>query len=152
MSVSVHISQATYKDLMSVTHLFDQYRQFYGQPSDPEGAQAFLFRLMEHRESVIFVAKDEENGKAAGFAQLYPVFSSLSMQRSWILNDLYVLKEYRNSGIGKQLLDAVSEYAVESKAKGIALETGVGNKGAQKLYEQLGYTRDDEYYHYYLNL
>lgn len=152
MTRTVHIMQATYKDLASVAHLFDQYRQFYGQPSDPEGAAAFLFRLMEHRESVIFVARDEETGKAAGFAQLYPIFSSLSMQRSLILNDLYVLEEYRNFGIGKQLLEAVSEYGIASKAKGIALETGVGNKGAQKLYEQLGYTRDDEFYHYYLTL
>ncbi len=152
MSRSISISQAAYEDLDAIAVLFDQYRMFYGKISDLEGASAFLYGLMENRESVIFIAKDEDNGQATGFAQLYPVFSSLSMQRSWILNDLYVPEAYRNQGIGKQLLNAVTEYAVHTKAKGIALETGIRNVGAQKLYEQLGYTREDEFYHYYLSL
>ncbi|RCX23564.1 GNAT family acetyltransferase [Fontibacillus phaseoli] len=152
MSESVHISQASFKDLNETAVLFNDYRVYYGKDSDLEGAGAFLYGLMEHRESVVFLARGNENGKAAGFAQLYPVFSSLSMQRSWILNDLYVAAEFRNQGIGHQLLAAVSDYAVFTKSKGIALETGVGNLGSQRLYEQCGYVRDDEFYHYFLNL
>ncbi|WP_410768632.1 GNAT family N-acetyltransferase [Fontibacillus sp. BL9] len=152
MNKHVHISQASIKDLDDTAVLFNDYRVFYGKPSDLDGARAFLHSLMEHRESVVFLARDNESGKAAGLAQLYPVFSSLSMQRSWILNDLFVAEEFRNQGIGHQLLAAVSEYAVFTKSKGIALETGVGNLGSQKLYEQFGYVRDDEFYHYYLTL
>ena len=43
-----------------------------------------------NEESVVFIAFDEIN--PIGFVQLYPSFSSLSMKKSWVLNDLYVKK------------------------------------------------------------
>lgn len=152
MNELLHITQASFQDLDDVSVLFDQYRSYYGQASDPVGARAFLFRLMEHRESVIFLARNGQHGDAVGFAQLYPVFSSISMQRSWILNDLFVIESSRGHGAGRKLLSEVSEFAKRSMAKGIALETGIENKKAQKLYEDLGYARDDDFYHYYLKL
>ncbi|MEF2967241.1 GNAT family N-acetyltransferase [Paenibacillus sp. M1] len=152
MHSSVHIRPASFADLGQVSSLFDQYRVYYGQASDPAGAKQFLFDLMERRESVIYLAIDSERENVVGFAQMYPVFSSLSMRRVWILNDLFVAGDLRGQGIGRRLLAAVTEYAALTKAKGIQLETGVENKGAQKLYERLGFVRDDEFYHYFLNL
>lgn len=152
MNESLHITEASFRDLDDAAVLFDQYRSFYGQTADLEGARGFLFNLMEHRESVILLARDGQNGDAVGFAQLYPVFSSISMQRSWILNDLFVMESFRAKGIGKKLLSAVSDFAKQTKAKGIALETGSENKKAQKLYEELGYVRDEDFYNYYLKL
>ena len=43
-------------------------------------------------------------------------------------------------------------FAIETDAKGLILETAIDNKPAQALYESLGYTRDDEYYRYFLNV
>ncbi|MNI51071.1 hypothetical protein D3C73_1057740 [compost metagenome] len=121
---SVFIEQATIADLEDVAALFNEYRVFYQQNSDLDGARAFLFNRFEHQESVIFLAKEnDEKGKSVGFAQLYPVFSSLSMERSLILNDLFVNESF--------------------------LCTGVTNITAQQLYEKFGYVRDEEFYHYY---
>ena len=66
--------------------LFDAYRRFYGQPADLAGAREFLERRLTRGESALFLAL-AQGDRPAGFAQLYPTFSSVSMMRSWILND-----------------------------------------------------------------
>lgn len=146
------IKQATIYDLDDITPIFDQYRVFYKQESDLDGAKQFLFEKLEHRESVIFMAKDLDDGQVVGFTQLYPIFSSISMQRAWILNDLYVIEGIRSQGVARGLMNQARDYAIATRAKGIQLSTALDNVRAQKLYESLNYERDVEYYHYYLTL
>jgi ribosomal protein S18 acetylase RimI-like enzyme len=145
------INQVTIAELAAVAPLFDNYRVFYGQPSDLALATSFLAERLTKQESVILLAKDDL-GKPVGFTQLYPSFSSVSAARTWILNDLYVLDELRGQGIGKQLLNAARDHAVSTQAKGIGLQTARDNDKAQKLYESVGYVIDSEYYSYFLSL
>ncbi|MGF1679657.1 GNAT family N-acetyltransferase [Photobacterium minamisatsumaniensis] len=147
----MEVVRVTQKELSAVVPLFDQYRVFYGQPSDLGLAHAFLEARISNDESVVLLAKNEQ-GIGIGFTQLYPSFSSVSVSTTLILNDLYVIEEVRGQGIGKQLLNSAKAYAVDVKAKGIGLETARDNLGAQKLYESLGYVKDTEYYSYFLNL
>ena len=52
-----------------------------------------------------------------GFIQLYPSFSTVSLKRQWILNDLYVKEEYRNKGYAKETVsEIVAYYRTLSKA------------------------------------
>ncbi|MCR8630496.1 GNAT family N-acetyltransferase [Paenibacillus radicis (ex Xue et al. 2023)] len=145
-------AQATIHDLEDAVPLFDQYRIFYGQESDETSARAFLFERLVARESVIFIAKDRTHEKAVGFMQLYPSFSSISLKRSWILNDLYVVEAYRGNGIAQQLLEEARNYAGACAVKGIELATAQDNVRAQRLYERNGYKKDEQFYHYYLTL
>ncbi|MGN7165990.1 GNAT family N-acetyltransferase [Paenibacillus cellulositrophicus] len=146
--ISITIREAGLEDLHELAAIFDLYRIFYGQETDVEGAAAFLFERVEHRESVILIAEDVEQGRIAGFTQLYPVFSSISMKRSYILNDLYVREQYRKQGIARLLLEAAKRYAKLARAKGLSLSTAVTNVRAQQLYEQSGYVRDEQFIHY----
>ncbi|WP_131669147.1 GNAT family N-acetyltransferase [Psychrobacter pygoscelis] len=145
------IIQVTASELASVVPLFDNYRVFYGQPSDLDLARSFLSARLANAESVILLAKDDDD-KPIGFTQLYPSFSSVSAARTWVLNDLYVLEEYRGQGIGRQLLNAARDHAVSTKAKGISLQTARDNTNAQQLYESVGYVMDTEYFNYFLDL
>jgi len=95
---------------------------------------------------VIFIALDEE-GKGLGFTQLYPSFSSVSMQRVYILNDLFVSQSARGKGIGEALLQRAKEFAIETSSKGLTLETAIDNP-AQHLYERLDWKKDTEVFHY----
>lgn len=131
----MEITQATIEDLDGVANLFNSYRMFYQQNSDLEGAMAFIKTRMESNESVIFVAKDK--AKYVGFTQLYPTFSSISMKRAWILNDLYVDSKARKQGVGERLLQRAKEYALESGAKSLSLSTAPDNHTAQRLYEKM---------------
>ena len=105
---TIVIRQAALADLDLIVPLFDQYRQFYKHASDLDGARAFLRERFNHGESVIFIALDE--GAGFGFAQMYPLFSSGSMARKFLLNDLFVAESGRKRGIGKALLDAAADY------------------------------------------
>ncbi|WP_428909954.1 N-acetyltransferase family protein [Niallia sp. Krafla_26] len=145
------IVQATIEDLEGVSNLFNSYRMFYQQESDLEGAKSYIKERIERKESVIFVVKDRQN--YVGFTQLYPTFSSISMKRAWILNDLYVDEEARNKGVGQMLLQKAKEYAMEETgAKSLSLSTAPDNDTAQRLYEKNGYKRDTQFFHYELDL
>lgn len=146
------VCQATIDELEELANLFNEYRIFYKQAFDLDGAKRFLLNRFEHLESILFIAKDTALNKAIGFTQLYPLFSSISMNRTWVLNDLYVIQEYRRRGVAKLLLDSAKTYAMNTGSKGLELSTAVDNEGAQRLYERNGYRRDEEFYHYNLSL
>lgn len=157
MGSKLRIHQADGCDLNAVAALFNQYRMFYGKPDDAAGAARFIGERLELRDSAIFVAAAFQEPadaawEAAGFVQLYPSFSSLSMSRLWILNDLYVAKEFRGHGIGRMLLNQAKEHAVRSGAAGLTLSTHPGNLAARRLYESAGYVEDSEFVCYNLSL
>lgn len=144
------VYQATIEDLDGVSNLFNLYRMFYQQKSDSEGAKAYIKKRIENKDSVLFVVKDK--GKYVGFTQLYPTFSSISMKRAWILNDLYVNQEARKQGVGERLLNKAKDYAIETGAISLSLSTAPDNYAAQRLYEKNGYKRDSQFYHYELDV
>jgi GNAT superfamily N-acetyltransferase len=145
------IKRAGPDDVDAAVPLFDAYRQFYGQRSDVAAAGAFLIERLRRDESVVFLAVDgETGGRAVGFMQLYPSFSSVSLGRLWILNDLFVDPEARREGVGRRLLERARDWAVETHAKGLVLSTALTNKAAQSLYEACGWTPDDEFKRYRL--
>lgn len=146
----MEVYQATIEDLVGVANLFDAYRVYYEQPSDVEGATKYIQERLENKESVVFVVKNDQ--KYVGFTQLYPTFSSISMKKAWILNDMFVDPEARKLGIGQLLLQKAEDYARETGAKSIVLETAPDNYTAQKLYEKNGYVRDTQFYHYELTV
>jgi len=145
---AVTIVQASLDHLEVVLPLFDSYRQFYDQPPSVGQARRFLTERLTGNESVVFLALSD--GVGVGFTQLYPSFSSLSMKRLWILNDLFVAATARKQGVGEALLERARQFALDTNAQGLILETGVDNP-ARKLYERLGW-KQDATLHYFLNV
>ena len=141
----MQIEQVTESTIHSVVPLFDAYRQFYNQQGNERAALYFLEERVSNDESVIFLATI--NGEPAGFVQLYPTFSSVALQRAFILNDLYVDEKFRQQGVGRNLMEKCYTYCVERKARYITLETAKDNHPAQKLYEQMG-MQQEEMLHY----
>ena len=146
----MELRRATLTDLAALVPLFDGYRRFYGQPSDPARAERFLRERLAGDESVIFLAL--EGTTALGLVQLYPSFWSVAACRSWILNDLYVIPESRGAGVGRALLERARAHAESTGAGGMSLATQRSNVTAQRLYEGLGWVRDQEFFHYELEL
>ena len=134
------ITRAGPADLDALSVLFDGYRQFYGQPSDLPRARDWLRSRLRVGESVVLVAK--RGGKTVGFAQLYPMFSSVRTARTWILNDLFVDSAARRGGVARALLDAAAAFARENGAAGISLETTRDNDVARALYRAAGWNED----------
>ena len=134
------ISRAGPADLDALAQLFDAYRQFYGQASDVPRARDWLRSRLRVGESVVLLAK--RDAAIVGFVQLYPMFSSVRMARTWILNDLFVEAGARRRGVARRLLDAAAKFARDDGAAGISLETMQDNAAARALYRAAGWNED----------
>lgn len=115
-------------DLDLLAPLFDAYRQFYQRPSDPKVARDYLAKRLARGEAVVFPG---------------PIL---------ILYDLFVSPAARRRGVGRELMECARRYAQEMGAKRIELSTAVTNRAAQRLYQSLGYRRDEAFYVYTLRL
>ncbi len=151
MNPSFQISRARPIDLAALASLFDAYRMFYGQPSEPARASGFLRERLRQGDSVLLLARGGD-GAALGFAQLYPTFSSIACRRAFILNDLYTAESARGQGVGRALLEAARAHALGAGAASISLETAIDNTRAQALYESFGFQRDAQFLTYALSL
>jgi ribosomal protein S18 acetylase RimI-like enzyme len=144
------IRRATIDDVDAIAPLFDHYRMFYQQPSDPELAQRFISERLQRGESVVFLA--EVGGKVAGFTQLFPSFSSVRAGRAFVLNDLYVDIATRRLGVARALLQAAADFARADGAIRLELETDHDNRSAQALYRHMGWELYEETLRFRLSL
>ncbi|QEI06233.1 GNAT family N-acetyltransferase [Pigmentiphaga aceris] len=143
----ITVRQAVLCDLDACAVLFDEYRQFQGRESDLPAARAFIRARVDHGESVIFLAY--EGDTPLGFTQLYPIFSSVSMARVFILNDLFVREAGRRKGVASHLLNAAEAYARELGAVRLSLVAAVDNVSAHQLYESRGWKPDQQFVAYH---
>ena len=142
----VLVTYADSSNIQKLASLFDQYRIFYGQTTDIAGAIDFLNSRLKNNDSVIIVA--HESSELTGFTQLYPSFSSVGMEQIWVLNDLFVNPTFRRQNVAKKLIEAARKHAEKTGALRIDLATQVSNTFAQNLYESMGYTKNEDFYHY----
>ena len=142
------VRQATILDLEQLAPLFDRYRQFYGRASDVAAAREFLLARFTNKESTLLIAHEDE--RPVGFTQLYPSFSSVSLARIFILNDLFVSEQARRNGVASALMSAAVKFASTLGAVRLSLSTAITNDAAQALYHSAGWKRDDQFFVYHL--
>jgi ribosomal protein S18 acetylase RimI-like enzyme len=143
----ITVRQAELSDIEAVIPLLDAYRQFYGRSSDLNAARKFLTDRFTQSESVIFIAYHA--GTAVGFTQLYPSFSSVSLGRIFILNDLFVIEQARRIGVASRLLATAVEFSRNQSAVRVSLSTAIENEKAQQLYQSAGWKRDAQFFYYH---
>ena len=134
-------------DIDKLVPLFDQYMVFYGQPSDQEKYKAYLLERINNKEATVYLALDKES-EAIGFVLNYQTFSSVSLGRIVVLNDLFVVPAARRKGVAKALIECAVNLAKETGSVRVDLGTAKTNSNAQALYEQLGFEKDTEYFSY----
>ena len=142
---------ATINDLEQLATLFDNYRVFYKKPSDTIQSRLFLKERIQKNESEIYVAENEKQA-LVGFVQLYPIFSSTRLKRLWLLNDLYVLPNFRSQGISIELINKAKELCVTTNACGLQLETAKTNLIGNQLYPKTGFVLEEDTHFYAWNM
>ncbi|MBP3273288.1 MAG: GNAT family N-acetyltransferase [Ruminococcus sp.] len=145
----IKVALASDEDIAAAADLIFLYRSFYGvQDQNEDEIYSFVKERISNEQSKIFIAKDEQ-GKAVGFIQLYPSYSTVSLRPQWILNDLYVVEEYRRKGAATALMTAVKEY-FRDRAKGFILVTDKTNHTAKSFYDKNGWKTDEyDFYTFY---
>lgn len=141
------VRRATTADLDALAPLFDGYRRFYGQPGDVPRARDFMAARLDDRagggegegdpDAIVFFASVD--GTPAGFTLLYPMWSSVSTGRIFVLNDLFVAESARRQGVAQALLAAARDFGRAHGALRLVLETTRDNVVAQALYHRAGW-------------
>ena len=150
MNPNITARRAHRDDVSSLATLFDLYRQFYECPADLDAATNWIQHNMEAQRSVIFTA--DTGSELLGFVQLYPALCSVDLVEYYVLYDLYVLKHARRQGVARTLMNAASQWAREQGAARLDLETARDNTAGQALYRSLGYTLDEVFLKFSLDL
>jgi len=125
-----------------VAALLEWMRDFYaheGIPFDPDVSGPVLRELLARRQlgRLLEILAD---GRPVGYAVLALGFSVEFGGRSAFLDELYVEPKSRGRGIGTVALGLLQETSRELGARSLALEVGLDNAGAERLYRREGFT------------
>lgn len=138
--MSVEIIAAAGENLDELVPLFNAYRIFFNPGAALNDSRPFLAARLRDGDGVIFLARNA--GEAAGFIQLYPLWSSWYCRRIWFLSDLYVTEKHRGAGIGKMLVERVKQFADETGARSVMVELPHSEPHLTGFYGRLGFDRD----------
>lgn len=101
--------------------------------TNPWTREMYLAELENRGVSYFYLAKDQ-TGHIVGFCTFWRVLDELH------INNLAVLPEYRRQGVASAILARVFAEARALGANRATLEVRRSNRGAQQLYEHLGFT------------
>ncbi len=95
---------------------------------------------------VIFIA--ENDSMAAGMINLQKIISTAAGGYSVLLEDLYVIPEFRKTGIGKLLIDRAIQWGREHNALRVQLAADVRNIPASDFYTGRGFEKSNMVFYY----
>jgi ribosomal protein S18 acetylase RimI-like enzyme len=147
----MRIIKATLEHLDLLAPLFVKYREFYGELPFPDSSREFLEKRLSRDESVIYLALPvDDDSRLLGFCQLYPSYSSLSLKRVWILNDIYVAEDARRQLVADHLMRTAKKMAKDTQAVRMRVSTSSNNEVAHRVYESIGFREDTQFKNYVL--
>jgi len=141
------IEKVSSQNIDDVLSLIKAYQEFYqvANINEAKNRNNFSQFLDDNSRGVLHLIKAE--GKAVGFSTLYFGFSSTRAEEVGILNDLYVLPEYRGKGYGKKLMAHAIEQVKSRDISRIQWLTAKDNEDAQQLYDSLGANKSEWYFY-----
>ena len=121
------------------TELFNQYR-FSRHETSEKTITHHMGGGWFNSEPVLFIVLTHYPASVpVGFIQLYLMSSPTHTAKATIVNDLYVLPDYRNNGAALKLTEAAVKFAIHNKSAFIRLEILQENLSAKKLFESVGF-------------
>lgn len=132
------------------TDRVDELADLWVDLADGQRAHGSHLRAAENREAVrealahhavtgdLLVARDGE--EVLGFASARPATGGyeLDVDRG-VVENLYVVPDRRDAGVGARLLAAAEEGLLEAGCEVVSLETMADNDGARRFYRRHGY-------------
>ncbi len=146
MSTDHIITRVGEEDLDELLPLLRGYCDFYEVSPSDEALLAVSRALIADPEceGVQLIARTPD-GQAVGFATVYWTWQTLNAARLAIMNDLFITKEARGTGLAERLIAACRERAAEHGAGELAWQTAKDNHRAQAVYDRIGGTRSEWY-------
>lgn len=133
--MDVVIRKATRADEAQWKDLFITYQKFYRARLSDEVIASVWARVMDEGVSLFMVVAEGENGRLIGFAHYLFHETTWSDGQTCYLEDLFVTKAARGTGLAQKLIDAVETAARQQNAKMLYLHTQQYNSAARSLYD-----------------
>jgi ribosomal protein S18 acetylase RimI-like enzyme len=128
------------RHLQAITALINAYihdEMGGGKPLSKPKQLRLIEGLNNHPKSIVLLA--EVKNVFVGLLTAFENFSTFTAQPMINIHDVFVSKEYRNQGVGRQLMNALICEAKIRKCSRISLEVIKNNFNAQALYQSLGF-------------
>lgn len=124
----------------AVADLLVAFRNHMGRDWPSENAfLASVERLMERGESEFLLGAAHDDAPPAAVAQLRFRYGIWFAAPDCHLEDLFVAKAARGAGLGRAMVDAVVERALERGCRRVELDTDEDNAAARAVYEAAGF-------------
>ena len=109
-----------------------------GYEFSAEQIETNVRKLIGSRENLLLVAVDDEDN-VVGFIHANdhdPIYAPPMKDIIAVAVD----PEYRKGGLGRKLIHAVEDWAIETGAAGVRVNSGIEQKNAVLFYKSLGYS------------
>ncbi len=134
-------------DFENPTHLTAVADLLQGYMADPMGEHRPHTKLEQLRlvdglasHPKAFVVLTSSDGEAIGLATCFELFSTFEVKPIINIHDFYLRDSFRGFGIGRGMLQFVSDVAQERGCCKVTLEVRTDNTVAQGLYRSEGFT------------
>lgn len=146
--MSFLIRNAEPNDLNSLTELMYEYIVgFYQNPKPPvEKIHNLIQTLFYQQNGVQFVA--EKNGELVGFATLFFTFSTMKADKITVMNDLFVIEQFRGTDVESQLFSECQKYSHNHGYASMTWITSSDNKRAQIFFEKMNAVKGKDWVHF----
>jgi ribosomal protein S18 acetylase RimI-like enzyme len=110
-----------------------------GKPLDPDVRAGLIQGLRKHPTTLVFLAFADE--RPVGAAVCFLGFSTFAAKPLINIHDFVVLSDLRGKGVGRRLLEAIEDRALELGCCKLTLEVMDNNDRALRMYENAGFER-----------
>lgn len=141
----MNIRSATPDDVAVIAQLLNEVDHFYGDEltDTAEQRSSAIRQALFSVPPLAKVLLAEDDGRAVGFATYSSLWPASGSTASLYLKELYVVEEYRGSGVGRLLISELCRVAVQSGMSRLELTTDRANEDARRFYARLGISVND---------
>ena len=142
--MSFTIADVREADLDDLLPLLRGYCDFYEVAPRDQDLLALSRALIADPEceGVQLLARDGA-GRATGFATVYWSWETLAAGRIGVMNDLFVSREARGTGLAEALIEACRQRSAARGARRLVWQTAHDNHRAQAVYDRIGGVRSE---------
>lgn len=140
----MRIDPVTEFDLSDLLPLMRGYCDFYEVAPSDEALLSLVQTLIDDPDHTGFqvIARDGD-GTAVGFATVYWTWSTLAAARTSTMNDLFVHRDARGTGLAEALIEECRVRSAKGGATSMGWQTARDNHRAQAVYDRIGATRSE---------
>lgn len=143
--MNTRYQQATPKDLIQLVPLIADFYTLENIPFD-KGATLNSLEELISNPSWGYLWMIKADSDLIGYLIVTLGYSLEFKGRDAFVDEIYLTEQYRNQGIGSQVLIFAADFCKNQGVRAFHLEVARDNERAQRVYEKLGFVKREQYF------